>query len=222
MNVELSPDSITLVDLGIVRLNATVVYSWVVLAVLVVGSALITRRLTVGPQVSRWQSALEALVSILRSQIADMTQQNPDRYLPFIGTLFLFIAVSNLLAIIPGFSSPVSSVSTTAALAFCVFIAVPVYGVMARGLKDYLRAYIQPTFIMLPLNILSELSRTLALAIRLFGNALSGDILVAILIVIVPLFVPIVMQLFGLVIGLIQAYIFAILATVFIASATRD
>jgi len=220
--VELSPDSITLVDLGIVRLNATVVYSWVVLAVLVVGSALITRRLTVGPQVSRWQSALEALVSILRSQIADMTQQNPDRYLPFIGTLFLFIAVSNLLAIIPGFSSPVSSVSTTAALAFCVFIAVPVYGVMARGLKDYLRAYIQPTFIMLPLNILSELSRTLALAIRLFGNALSGDILVAILIVIVPLFVPIVMQLFGLVIGLIQAYIFAILATVFIASATRD
>lgn len=222
MNVELSPDSITLVDLGIVRLNAAVVYSWVVLAVLVVGSALITRRLTVGPQVSRWQSALEALVSILRSQIADMTQQNPDRYLPFIGTLFLFIAVSNLLAIIPGFSSPVSSVSTTAALAFCVFIAVPVYGVMARGLKDYLRAYIQPTFIMLPLNILSELSRTLALAIRLFGNALSGDILVAILIVIVPLFVPIVMQLFGLVIGLIQAYIFAILATVFIASATRD
>ncbi|MFO7320260.1 MAG: F0F1 ATP synthase subunit A [Chloroflexota bacterium] len=220
--MELSPDSITLVDLGIVRLNATVVYSWVVLAVLVVGSALITRRLTVGPQVSRWQSALEALVSILRSQIADMTQQNPDRYLPFIGTLFLFIAVSNLLAIIPGFSSPVSSVSTTAALAFCVFIAVPVYGVMARGLKDYLRAYIQPTFIMLPLNILSELSRTLALAIRLFGNALSGDILVAILIVIVPLFVPIVMQLFGLVIGLIQAYIFAILATVFIASATRD
>src|SRR5690606_11587223 len=222
MNVELSPDSITLVDLGIVRLNATVAYSWVVLAVLVVGSALITLRLTDGPPVSRWQSALEALVSILRSQIADMTQQNPDRYLPFIGTLFLFIAVSNLLAIIPGFSSPVSSVSTTAALAFCVFIAVPVYGVMARGLKDYLRAYIQPTFIMLPLNILSELSRTLALAIRLFGNALSGDILVAILIVIVPLFVPIVMQLFGLVIGLIQAYIFAILATVFIASATRD
>src|SRR5690606_38929454 len=164
MNVELSPDSITLVDLGIVRLNATVVYSWVVLAVLVVGSALITRRLTVGPQVSRWQSALEALVSILRSQIADMTQQNPDRYLPFIGTLFLFIAVSNLLAIIPGFSSPVSSVSTTAALAFCVFIAVAVYGEMARGLKDYLRACIQPTLILAPLHILSALMRPPSLA----------------------------------------------------------
>ncbi|MCB0085812.1 MAG: F0F1 ATP synthase subunit A, partial [Caldilineaceae bacterium] len=140
--------------------------------------------------------------------------------LPFAGTLFLLIATVNVLSLVPGYRSPTGSLSTTAALATCVFIAVPIYGVAKRGVRSYLRSYIQPSIFMLPFNIIGELSRTLAMAVRLFGNVMSGDMIVAILLGIVPLFFPIVMQLLGLLIGFIQAYIFAVLATVYIASAT--
>jgi len=135
--------------------------------------------------------------------------------------LFFFIALSNILAIVPGFEPPTGSLSTTTALALCVLVSVPIYGVARRGLVEYLRHYVQPTIIMLPLNIIGELSRTIALAIRLYGNVMSGTVIVAILISIVPFVFPIVMQLFGLLTGLIQAYIFAVLAMVYLASATH-
>ena len=147
--------------------------------------------------------------------------QQPDRYLPFLGTLFLFIAVSNLLAIVPGYSPPTGSLSTTAALAICVFLAVPVYGIAQNGFIGYLKHYSQPTVFMIPFHIINELSRTLSMAVRLFGNIMSGSMILGILLSITPLFVPIVMQVLGMLIGLVQAYIFAVLATVYIASATR-
>jgi F-type H+-transporting ATPase subunit a len=139
--------------------------------------------------------------------------------MPFIGTLFLFIATANLLGVVPGYWSPTGSLSTTAALAVCVFVAVPIFGIAKSGLGDYLRQYLQPSPFMLPFNIIGELSRTLALAVRLFGNVMSGQMIVAILLAIVPLFFPIIMQLMGMLVGVIQAYIFAVLATVYIASA---
>jgi F-type H+-transporting ATPase subunit a len=138
----------------------------------------------------------------------------------FIGTLFIFIAVSNLLGVIPGFRPPTGSLSTTAALAICVFFAVPVFGIASRGLGGYLKQYLQPTPFMLPFNIIGEFSRTLALAVRLFGNVMSGTMLVAILLAIIPFVFPIIMQAFGMLTGFIQAYIFAVLAMVYIASAT--
>ena len=132
----------------------------------------------------------------------------------------LFISIANLLDIVPVYRTPTSSLSTTAALAICVFFAVPIYGVAKLGIADYLKHYIRPTILMLPFNIIGELSRTLAMAVRLFGNMMSETLLVAILISIVPLFIPVFLQLLGLLIGQVQAYIFAVLATVYIASAS--
>jgi F-type H+-transporting ATPase subunit a len=219
--MELSPDSLILWQWGPVTLNYTILFTWLVMALMVIGSWLVTRRLSTGLQISRGQVMLEVVVGAVMEQIEEISEQKPAPYLTFIGTLFLFILISNLLAIIPGFHPPTGSLSTTAALAICVFIAVPVFGISNQGLRDYLGQYIKPTPIMLPFNIIGELSRTLALAVRLFGNIMSGSLLVAILLVIIPLFFPIIMQLLGLLTGVIQAYIFAVLAMVYIASATR-
>jgi F-type H+-transporting ATPase subunit a len=160
-------------------------------------------------------------VSNIQNQIREVGQQDPAPYLAFVGTLFMFIATSNFLAIVPGYLPPTGSLSTTAALALCVFVAVPLYGITSQGFLGYLKNYIQPSVFMLPFNIVGELSRTLALAVRLYGNIMSGTVIGAILLSIVPLFFPVLMQALGLLTGMIQAYIFAVLAMVYIASATR-
>jgi F-type H+-transporting ATPase subunit a len=163
---------------------------------------------------------MEVLVAGMRDQIREISGHDPVRYLPFVGTLFLFVAVSNILGIIPAYEPPTGSLSTTAALAACVFVAVPLYGIAQKGVS-YFAQYIKPSVFMLPFNIMGELSRTLALAVRLFGNVMSGTMIVAILLAIAPLIFPVLMQALGLLTGLIQAYIFAILAMVYIAAATR-
>lgn len=202
-------------------LNRTILFTWLVMALMVLGSWLTTRKISSGPVLSRGQNLLEVLVEGLRKQIREVSQQDPGPYLPFVGTLFLFILVCNVLAIVPGYQAPTGSLSTTAALATCVFFAVPIYGISRQGLVGYVRQYIQPSVLMLPFNVVGELSRTLALAIRLYGNVMSGAVIAGILLSFVPLFVPILMQTLGLLTGVIQAYIFAILAMVYIASATQ-
>jgi len=220
--MEISPDAWILYEWRGWQLNATVVFTWGVMAILVLGSWAVTARLSEGETVSRWQVMLEVIVGRIRDQIDDMGSGDPERYLPFIGTLFLFIASANILTIVPCYQPPTGSLSTTAALAICVLIAVPVFSIGQRGLAGYLKTYVRPTPLMLPFNIVSEASRTLALAIRLYGNVMSGTVIVGILISIAPFFFPILLQLLGLLTGLIQAYIFAILAMVYIASASRD
>ncbi len=205
----------------IVKINATLAFTWVLMLILVGGSWLVTRRLTSDTVIPRWQNLLEVLVTGMRDQIREVSRQDPGVYLPFVGTLFLFIAVANLLAIVPGYIPPTGSLSTTAALATCVFIAVPIFGIASQGFGGYLKQYVRPTALMLPFNIIGELSRTLALAVRLYGNMMSGTVIAAILIGFVPLVVPILMQVLGLLTGMIQAYIFAVLAMVYIASATK-
>mgnify|MGYP000730449447 CR=1 FL=1 len=219
--MDISPDQIVYWEWGVVTLNATLAFSWVALVVLAVGSWGITRGLTAGPQPSRWQGLLEVTVGSILDQIEAASLQDPRRYLPFIGTLFVFIATCNILAVVPGFEPPTGSLSTTTALALCVLVAVPLYAVAERGVLGYLRGYVQPTPFMLPFNVIGEISRTVALAVRLYGNVMSGTVIVGILISAVPFFFPIVMQLLGLLTGLIQAYIFAVLAMVYIASAAR-
>jgi F-type H+-transporting ATPase subunit a len=167
---------------------------------------LITRNLSAELEISHWQSLLEMLVLTIRDQIRQVADQEPARYLPFIGTLFLFISVSNLLSIVPGYQTPTGSLSTTLALAVCVFFAVPIYGIAQRGVLGYLKHYVQPSPILLPFHIISEVSRTFALAVRLFGNVMSGGIIVGILVSIIPLFLPVVLEAFELLIGQIQAY----------------
>lgn len=215
----ISPDEVVFASWNGIELNATILFTWVVMALLVLASALVTRRLSTGLEMSRWQNLLEVLVTGMRNQIRDVSHHDPGSYLPFVGTLFVFIATSNLLTIVPGYRPPTASLSTTSALALCVFIAVPIFGISRAGLFGYLRHYVRPTPLMLPFNVISELSRTLALAVRLYGNIMSGTVIVAILLGIAPLFFPILMRALGLLTGFIQAYIFAVLAMVYIASA---
>jgi len=217
--IAMSPDDWVLWQWGGFHLNATIVFTWLLMVVLVGVSWLVTRRLSSGPELSRWQNALEVLVIGMRDQIAQVARYDPGAYLPFVGTLFLFIAASNLLVVVPGFRAPTGSLSTTTALALCVFIAVPVFGIVRQGPIQYLRHYIRPTPLMLPFNLIGEISRTVALAVRLYGNIMSGTVLAGILLSLTPFFFPVVMQLLGLLTGMIQAYIFAVLAMVYIASA---
>ena len=219
--MHLSSDEVILWQHGFFKLNATIVTTWALMLVLVLGARLITRNLASDVHISRWQSLLEIVVTAIRKQIEEVGLRQSDKYLGFLGTLFLFIAVSNLCTIFPGYEPPTGSLSTTAALSLCVFVAVPLFGIAESGLGEYLRSYLKPTFIMLPFNIISELSRTLALAIRLFGNMMSGAMILAILLTVTPFLFPIVMAVLGLLTGMVQAYIFSILATVYIAAATR-
>jgi F-type H+-transporting ATPase subunit a len=220
--MNITPDNIVFWQSEFIKINATLVFTWLTMVVLVVISAWVTHQLAVGPdRMSRWQHGLEIIVETIRDQISDASQQDARPFLPFIGTLFLFIATANILEIIPGVTSPAASLSTTVALAICVFVAVPLFGIQHQGWGSYLKHYIEPTPVMLPFNIISEISRTVALAIRLFGNVMSTSLLVAILLSIVPLLFPVVMQAFGMLVGVIQAYVFAILSMVYIASGMR-
>ncbi|MFA6229278.1 MAG: F0F1 ATP synthase subunit A [Rhodanobacter sp.] len=219
--MHLSPDQIVFWHYGWLTLNATIVYTWALMLLLVIGSRLVTRKLSVGQHRSRWQNVLEIIVLGIQKQIAEVGLPQPARYLGFLGTLFLFIAVANLCTVIPGYEPPTSSLSTTTALALCVFVAVPLFGIRDQGVADYLKSYAQPTIIMLPFNIISELSRTLALAARLFGNMMSGVMIIGILLTVTPFVFPVLMTVLGLLTGMVQAYIFSILAAVYIAAAMR-
>lgn len=218
--MHLSTDQSVLWQHGVLKLNATIATTWVLMLVLALGAKLITRRLSSDVTISRWQSALEILVTGIDKQIAEVGLREPTHYLPFLGTLFVFIATANLFTIVPGYEPPTGSLSTTAALALCVFVAVPLFGIGQRGWRGYLQAYLQPTAIMLPFNIISELTRTLALAVRLFGNMMSGTMILGILLSVTPFIFPIAMSALGLLTGMVQAYIFTILATVYVAAAT--
>lgn len=217
----ITPDQVIFWHKGLVSFNATILFTWIIMIIMVLGAWLITRRITSDAQLSRWQNLMEIIVNGLRDQIREISRQSPGQYLPFVGTLFLFITVSNLLSVVPGYTPPTASLSTTAALAICVFVAVPIYGILKRGVAGYLKQYIRPTILMLPFNIMGEISRTLALAVRLFGNVMSGMKIAAILLAVAPLLFPILMHALGLLTGLIQAYIFAVLAMVYIASAAQ-
>ncbi|TFH52317.1 MAG: F0F1 ATP synthase subunit A [Methanothrix sp.] len=222
--VQINPDEIIYWKWGAFSLNETIVATWIVMALLISLAWASTRRLSIDPPLSHRQALMETIVSYIKSEMAEIARKASERYIPFSGTLFLFISVSGLLSVIPGYRTPASSLSTTLALAICVFFAVPIYGIAEKGAADYFTRYIQPSVIMLPFNIIGEISRTMALALRLFGNMMSQNLLVAVLLSIVPLFLPAAMDLFGLLIGQVQAYIFAVLATVYIisGSSTND
>lgn len=220
--MKLSPDQTIFWQHGFITINLTVVTTWALMLVLVIAARLITHKLKTDIQISRWQCFLEMIVTGIDQQIKEVGLNKPEQYIGFIGTLFLFIGIANLCIIFPGYTPPTASLSTTTALALCVFIAVPFFGISKSGLKGYLKSYLQPTFIMLPFNLISEISRTLALAVRLFGNIMSGGMIVAILLSISPFIFPVIMSALGLLTGTVQAYIFSILATVYITAAVHD
>lgn len=218
----LTPDSTIWWSLGPLHLNDTILFTWLVMALLTLVSWLVTRQVARGARLSPAQNFMEGLLSLILDQIAAITRQPPRRFLPFLGTLFLFIATCNLLAAVPWFAPPTGSLSTTTALALLVLVAVPVYGIADTGWVAYLQNYLSPTPLMLPFNIIGEFSRTLALAVRLFGNVMSGTMIGAILLTLAPLLFPVLLQLFGLLTGLVQAFIFTTLAAVFIAAGLKE
>ena len=218
--MRISPDAILLWQYGFVKINATIVFTWALMLAMTLAAILITRRLSGSDDRSRWQNLLEIVVTALDRQIREVGIARSREYLGFLATLFLFVALAALCSVIPGYAAPTASLSTTAALALCVFVAVPLYGIRKQGVRRYLASYAKPTPFMLPFNVIGELSRTMALAVRLFGNMMSGAMIAAILLLVTPFFFPIVMTALGLLTGMIQAYIFFILATVYIAAAT--
>ena len=218
--MELTTDAVVVFYVGGVQLNATIVFTWIVMALLSGVSFLITRNLRADLAPGRWRTTLEVIVLGIQTQIEEITRR-PDRpLLYFTGTLFLFIVTSNLLTVVPGFRAPTASLSTTVALALAVLAAVPLFGIGRRGVVGYLHTFVEPSVIMLPFNVIGEFSRGISLAIRLYGNVMSGTVIVAILLGIAPFFFPVLMDMLGLLTGVIQAYIFAVLATVYIASAS--
>ena len=220
--MRISPDEIVFFEYGFVKINFTIVTTWAIMLFMVIGSFVITRKLVIETKISRWQSILEMILIGIKGQIEEVGLHKSKSYIGFLGTLFLFLFISNLLAVLPIYEPPTSSLSTTAALAVSVFFAVPVFNIMEHGILNYLKSYVKPIPIMLPFHIISEFSRTLALAVRLFGNMMSGVIILGILITITPLVFPIVMTAFGLLTGSVQSYIFTILASVFIAAAANE
>jgi F-type H+-transporting ATPase subunit a len=219
--MNISPDQTVLWSHGFITINLTIVTTWVLMLAMVIAARLVTRRLKTDMKISRWQCILEMVVTGINGQIKDVGLDNPQQYIGFIGSLFLFIAVANVSIIFPGYTPPTASLSTTTALAISVFIAVPFFGIEKSGVGNYLKTFVEPNFIMLPFNIIGEFSRTLALAVRLFGNIMSGGLIVAILLSITPLIFPMVMSALGLLTGMVQAYIFGVLATVYIAAAVK-
>jgi F-type H+-transporting ATPase subunit a len=220
--MKLTSDETIFWQYGFVTINLTLVTTWGLMLLMVIGSKLITRNLKTNNHISRWQCILEMIVTSINEQIEEIGLSHPEKYIGFIGTLFLFIGMANLCIILPWYEPPTGSLSTTVALALCVFLAVPFFGIATSGITGYLKTFVEPTFIMLPFNIISEVSRTLALAIRLFGNMMSGGMIIAILLTITPFFIPVVMSSLGLLTGMVQAYIFSILATVYIAAAVQQ
>jgi F-type H+-transporting ATPase subunit a len=219
--MRLSPDQLIFWQSGFCKLNATILYTWALMLFMTFSSMLMTGKLSQNINRTRWQNLLEMIVTGIEKQIQEVGLEEPRKYLSFIGTLFLFVATASICTVLPGYEPPTGSLSTTVALALCVFVAVPFFGIKEQGIGSYLESYLEPTVIMLPFNIISEVSRTLALAVRLFGNMMSGAMILAILLTITPLIFPIFMTVLGLLTGMVQAYIFSILAAVYIAAATR-
>ncbi len=203
-------------SLGPVPVTMTVVYTWLEMAVLAGGSWLLTRVVTL--RLSPGQNVLELVVEAIMDTIGAVTGTDPEELLALVGTLALFIAVANTMSIVPGLVAPTSDLSATVALAAVVFFAVPYYGIRGRGLAGYLRHYREPTWIMLPFNVISEVSRSVAMAVRLFGNVASDELVLAVLLLLAGLLVPVPILALTLLIGLVQAYIFAVLTLVYIGA----
>jgi F-type H+-transporting ATPase subunit a len=209
-----------LFHIGPVPIASMVVTTWAIMALLVLVSWLSTRRWSLRP--TGWQNALELVVETLQSQMKQVVRRDPMPYLPLLGTLFLFLALANLSSLLPGVSPPTAHLETDAALAGIVFLAVHAFGIRRHGLWGYIKGYAKPNILLLPLNVLAEITRTFSLMIRLFGNIMSHEMVIGVILTLAGLLVPVPLMALAVLIGLVQAYIFTILATVFIGAAVES
>jgi F-type H+-transporting ATPase subunit a len=209
--------STLLFHIGPVAITRPVLTTWIIIAVLVFVCRFVTRSMAILPDGR--QAVLEGIVVGMTDQIESVIRKDARPFLPLVGTLFLFLTVANLSGVLPGVEAPTSKIETPAALALIVFFSVHYFGIRSRGLRSYLVSFAEPKLIMLPLNILSEITRTFSLMVRLFGNVMSGEFVIGLVVALAGLFVPIPLMVLEILVGLVQAYIFTVLATVFIGAA---
>ncbi|NIW85714.1 MAG: F0F1 ATP synthase subunit A [Gammaproteobacteria bacterium] len=207
--------SATVVALGPIQITGTVVTTWGVMTALAALAVLATRRLSIEP--GPVQAALEGIVNTLQGAVEAAAPGHARELLPFIGSLWVFLVVANLVGLIPGLHSPTSDLSATAGLALLVFLSVHWYGIRIRGLRRYLRHYMSPNPILLPFHVISEITRTVALAVRLFGNIMSLELAALLILLVAGFLVPVPVLMLHVVEALVQAYIFGMLALVYIA-----
>jgi F-type H+-transporting ATPase subunit a len=210
----------TLFTLGPVPVSETIVVTWGLMAVLALAGWFLTRSLSARP--SRGQAAIELVVGTIEDQIRSTMRVAPGPYVSMIGTLFLFILTANWSSLLPGIEPPTAHIETDAALGLIVFLATIYFGVKARGLGGYLKTFAEPTMVMIPLNLVESITRTFSLIVRLFGNIMSGVFIIAIILSLAGLLVPIPLMALDLLTGAVQAYIFTILAAVFIGNAVSE
>jgi F-type H+-transporting ATPase subunit a len=209
--------SVVVLYLGPVAVTESVVTTWFLMAALAIGCWLVTRRMKMVP--GSTQAVIETVVSTIENQIREIVNREPNEFLPLLGSLFIFLLVANLAGVIPGVRAPTASIETPAALATIIFFSVHVFGVRRHGVIGYLKGYLKPNPLLLPLNILSEFTRTFSLMMRLFGNIMSDELVIATVVALAGLLVPIPFMAFEILVGLIQAYIFSVLAAVYIGGA---
>ena len=207
-------------ELGSVQLTNTVVTTWIVMAITGGLAWLGTRQLQMKP--GRIQTLIEAIVSMIEETIRGVSPQHAKQIMPFISTLWVFIVIANLIGLIPGMHSPTRDLSATSALAFLVFLSVHWYGIRFQGLKNYLLHYLQPSPILLPFHLISEITRTIALAVRLFGNMMSLEMVALLILLVAGFLVPVPILMLHIIEALVQAYIFGMLALIYVASGLQS
>lgn len=213
-------NSAVLSSFGAFQLTATVVTTWGVMAVLGLLSWLATRRPAASPGLL--QTVAEGIVATLEETIAQAAPQHARKLLPFIGSLWIFLAVANLVGLVPGLHSPTRDLSATSALAILVFFSVHWFGIRSQGLRDYLRHYLSPSPILLPFHLISEVTRTIALAIRLFGNIMSLEMAAMLVLMVAGFLAPVPLLLLHVIEALVQAYIFGMLALIYVAGGMQS
>jgi F-type H+-transporting ATPase subunit a len=205
---------------GPLEVTSTIVNTWAMMLLLGVGAYLAGRNLKLRPGLG--QNMLEWIVEAIEKLIREMVGvEDTTIFLPIVGTLAFFIGTANLIGLLPGLACPTPDINTPLAMAVVVFFSVPYFGIRMRGVWGYLKHYVEPIFLMLPIEIASEIARTFSLTFRLFGNILGEEIIISILFIVMPLFVPVPMMLFSIFTGLLQAYIFTLLTCVYIGGAVK-
>jgi len=206
--------------IGPLQINDSVLTTWCIMLVFTLVAWLSTRKLKLFPDMG--QTIVESIVAVIDEAILAVAPQHGRQIMPFIATLWLFLIVANLVSLIPGLHSPTRDLSVTSALAVLVFFSVHWYGIKTQGLKKYLRHYLSPSPILLPFHIISEFTRTLALAIRLFGNMMSLEMAAILILLVAGLFAPIPILMLHIIEALVQAYIFGMLALIYLAGAIQS
>jgi F-type H+-transporting ATPase subunit a len=209
-----------LIEFGPVAITSTIVTTWAIIGILWLGCWLITRRLSIDPGPA--QTALEGIVSAIEEAVAAVEPAHARRLLPFIGSLWIFLVIANLSGLVPGADSPTRDLSATAALAILVFLSTHWYGIRIAGLKNYLRHYMSPSPILLPFHLISEVTRTVALAIRLFGNMMSLEMAALLILLVAGFLAPVPILMLHIIEALVQAYIFGMLALIYVAGGIQS